>query len=139
MLGQLDDYSMYLSPDNLAAFHEDVDLQFAGIGIDLGIDPKTKELSPQPRGKLAGRRRPAFSPAIESCESARPAPPGIALSAKTRQTAQKSVSARLVSVAHKSWQENHPLMTGLSGTREVIPFRERLLIDNVPSDWLAAP
>ena len=44
MLGQLDEHSIYLSPKKLAAFHEEVDLQFAGIGIEIAIDPKTKQL-----------------------------------------------------------------------------------------------
>ena len=44
MLGQLDDYSIYLSPKELAAFHKEVDLQFAGIGIEIAIDPETKQL-----------------------------------------------------------------------------------------------
>jgi carboxyl-terminal processing protease len=44
MLGQFDDYSTYLSPHNLAAFHKTVDLQFAGVGIEIAVDPKTKQL-----------------------------------------------------------------------------------------------
>ena len=44
MLGQLDEHSIYLSPKKLAAFHEEVDLQFAGVGIEIAIDPKTKQL-----------------------------------------------------------------------------------------------
>jgi carboxyl-terminal processing protease len=48
MLGQLDDYSVYLSPKKLPAFHKEVDLQFAGIGVDIVMDPKTKELTVAP-------------------------------------------------------------------------------------------
>ena len=44
MLGQLDDYSIYLSPEGLADFEKEVDLQFAGIGIEIAIDPETKQL-----------------------------------------------------------------------------------------------
>lgn len=44
MMSQLDRNSRYLSPTRLKEFHEDVDLQFAGIGIEVGIDPKTKDL-----------------------------------------------------------------------------------------------
>jgi carboxyl-terminal processing protease len=44
MLDQLDDHSIYLSPAHLKKFHEQVDLQFAGVGIEPAIDPKTKEL-----------------------------------------------------------------------------------------------
>lgn len=44
MVGQLDDHSEYLSPSDLKNFHEDVDLQFAGVGIEIGLDSKTKEL-----------------------------------------------------------------------------------------------
>jgi carboxyl-terminal processing protease len=44
MLRQLDDYSAYLSPKDMTAFHETVDLQFAGVGIEVAIDPKTKQL-----------------------------------------------------------------------------------------------
>jgi carboxyl-terminal processing protease len=44
MMDQLDKNSKYFSPARLKEFHEDVDLQFAGVGIEIGIDPKTKEL-----------------------------------------------------------------------------------------------
>jgi carboxyl-terminal processing protease len=65
MMDQLDKNSKYLSPALLKEFHEEVDLQFAGVGIQIGIDPKTKDLkvlspvanSPAARaGILAGDR-----------------------------------------------------------------------------------
>lgn len=65
MLGQLDDYSTYISPRDLPEFQEIVDLQFAGVGIEVAIDPTTKQLmvlspvqnSPAARaGILAGDR-----------------------------------------------------------------------------------
>jgi carboxyl-terminal processing protease len=65
MLHQLDENSTYLSPEDVVAFHEEVDLQFAGIGVTTIIDPKTKQLrviSPVPNspasraGILAGDR-----------------------------------------------------------------------------------
>jgi carboxyl-terminal processing protease len=45
MLGQFDENSVYLSPKDLAALNEALDLQFAGIGItSLSVDPKTRQL-----------------------------------------------------------------------------------------------
>jgi carboxyl-terminal processing protease len=44
MMDQLDKNSKYFSPARLKEFREDVDLQFAGVGLEIGIDPKTKEL-----------------------------------------------------------------------------------------------
>jgi carboxyl-terminal processing protease len=43
MLSQFDDNSRYFSPAEFKSFNEEVDLEFGGIGIDLIIDPKTKE------------------------------------------------------------------------------------------------
>ena len=44
MLSQFDDYSRYLSPKDLAAFNKEIDLRFAGVGIQIAVDPKTKQL-----------------------------------------------------------------------------------------------
>ena len=101
ILGQFDDYSTHLSPDNLAAFHETIDLQFAGVGIEIAVDPKTKQpevLSPVANSpaSLAGDKLP---------RTGKTSTKGIELSAKTRKTAQKSDSARLVPVARKTRQE----------------------------------
>jgi len=65
MLSQFDEYSTYLSPEDLVAFNETIDLQFAGVGVTMAIDPKTRQLvvvspvanSPASRaGILAGDR-----------------------------------------------------------------------------------
>jgi carboxyl-terminal processing protease len=45
MLGQLDDYSTYVSPAELQAFQESFGLPFAGVGMELAIDPVTKQLT----------------------------------------------------------------------------------------------
>ena len=45
MLGQLDDYSTYISPADLPEFQESIDLQFAGVGMELALDPETKQLT----------------------------------------------------------------------------------------------
>lgn len=44
MLGRLDDCSEYIPPDELQKFHEDIDLQFGGVGMEVAIDPETKQL-----------------------------------------------------------------------------------------------
>jgi len=44
MFDRLDDYSAYVSPAELAEFHENIDLQFAGVGMEVALDPKTKQL-----------------------------------------------------------------------------------------------
>ena len=44
MVQQLDPYSNYISPDELKRFNQDVEQEFAGIGIQVQIDPKTKRL-----------------------------------------------------------------------------------------------
>jgi carboxyl-terminal processing protease len=45
MMGRLDDYSTYISPEMLAAFQEDLDKEFGGVGIEIILDPETKELT----------------------------------------------------------------------------------------------
>ena len=45
MMGRLDDYSAYISPEMLAAFQEDLDKEFGGVGIEIILDPETKELT----------------------------------------------------------------------------------------------
>lgn len=44
MLSQFDENTMYLPPQQQAAFNQALDLQFAGIGIKMILDPKTKQL-----------------------------------------------------------------------------------------------
>ena len=44
MLGQLDDYSTYISPEDLPNFQNEIDLQHVGLGIRIAIDPETKQL-----------------------------------------------------------------------------------------------
>ena len=65
MLGQLDDYSVYITPANRDKFYETIDQQFAGVGMEVALDPETKQLrvlspvfgSPAYRaGVLAGDR-----------------------------------------------------------------------------------
>jgi carboxyl-terminal processing protease len=45
MLDSLDQNSAYLTPDDLEKFEESIDLQFAGVGMELGLDPETKQLT----------------------------------------------------------------------------------------------
>jgi carboxyl-terminal processing protease len=45
MLGQLDDYSAYVRPADLPAFHESIDQQFPGVGMEVGLDPETRQLT----------------------------------------------------------------------------------------------
>ena len=45
MLGKLDDYSAYISPDNLKQFHETIDQEFGGIGVEVALDPQTRQLT----------------------------------------------------------------------------------------------
>ncbi len=45
MMGRLDDYSAYISPEMLADFQEDLDKEFGGVGIEIILDPDTKELT----------------------------------------------------------------------------------------------
>jgi carboxyl-terminal processing protease len=44
MLSQLDDYSVYITPQNRDKFYETIDQQFAGVGMEVGVDPETKQL-----------------------------------------------------------------------------------------------
>jgi carboxyl-terminal processing protease len=44
MLGNLDDYSAYISPADLQQFHEAIDQEFCGIGVEVALDPQTKQL-----------------------------------------------------------------------------------------------
>ena len=45
MMGRLDDYSAYISPEMLVEFQEDLDKEFGGVGIEIVLDPETKELT----------------------------------------------------------------------------------------------
>jgi len=45
MMSRLDEYSSYVSPDMLAEFHENLDREFGGVGIEIVIDPDTKQLT----------------------------------------------------------------------------------------------
>ena len=44
MLNELDPYSNYISPDELAGFSEDINQQFGGIGVQVEYDPQLKAL-----------------------------------------------------------------------------------------------
>ncbi len=44
VLGELDEYSGYISPQNAQQFHEDLDQEFAGVGIRMRFDPDTRSL-----------------------------------------------------------------------------------------------
>ncbi len=46
MIDRLDDpYSTFISPKNLQEFHETLDRQFGGVGMEVGVDPKTGQLT----------------------------------------------------------------------------------------------
>lgn len=44
MVGELDEYSNYIPPADLDQFHEDLDQQFGGVGMEVGIDPLTRRI-----------------------------------------------------------------------------------------------
>ncbi|MAG93073.1 MAG: peptidase S41 [Planctomycetaceae bacterium] len=44
MVHELDQYSNYISPEELARFNQSVEQQFGGIGIQVQIDPTTRRL-----------------------------------------------------------------------------------------------
>ena len=44
MVGQLDDYSAYITPADLQQFHETIDQEFGGLGIEVTLEPQTKQL-----------------------------------------------------------------------------------------------
>ena len=45
MTSRLDPYSEYISQADLAAFNEEVDQKFGGVGMEVNVDPKTKQLT----------------------------------------------------------------------------------------------
>ena len=45
MLGRLDQYSSFISPDEVTRFNQDVEKQFGGIGIQVHIDPRNGRLT----------------------------------------------------------------------------------------------
>src|SRR5579872_7289746 len=45
MMEELDPYSNYISPDDLARFNVQVEQEFSGIGIQVTIDPHSKRLT----------------------------------------------------------------------------------------------
>lgn len=44
MVDKLDEYSAYVSPDDLKAFHETIDQEFGGVGMEVALDPQTKQI-----------------------------------------------------------------------------------------------
>ena len=44
MLGQLDKHSIYLAPDKLEGFYEEIDQQFGGVGMMVAVDPGSRQL-----------------------------------------------------------------------------------------------
>src|SRR4051812_28244720 len=50
MLEKLDPYSNYISPDDLVRFNSQVEQEFGGIGIQVGLDPqgRLQVLTPLP-------------------------------------------------------------------------------------------
>ncbi len=45
MLGKLDDYSAYISPADLQNFHETIDQEFGGVGVEVALDSETKQIT----------------------------------------------------------------------------------------------
>lgn len=45
MVDRLDEYSSYIPPKALDAFQEAIDQQFGGVGMEIGIDPKTRQMT----------------------------------------------------------------------------------------------
>ncbi|MDB5335514.1 MAG: C-terminal processing peptidase-3 [Planctomycetaceae bacterium] len=48
MLSRLDPYSNYISPDDLSRFNSQVEQEFGGIGIQVGLDPQNRLLVQTP-------------------------------------------------------------------------------------------
>lgn len=44
MLGQLDEHSVYITPAERDEFFETIDQQFAGVGMEVALDPDAKQL-----------------------------------------------------------------------------------------------
>ena len=44
MMDELDPYSSYIDPEQLAQFNAEIDQQFGGIGVEVSMDPKTERL-----------------------------------------------------------------------------------------------
>ena len=55
MLDKLDDNSTYITPADLQEFHQSIDLEFEGVGMEVALDPQTKQL--MVLSPLAGSRR----------------------------------------------------------------------------------
>ena len=45
MVGRLDDYSAYITPADLQEFHETIDQEFGGVGMEVALEPQTKQLT----------------------------------------------------------------------------------------------
>jgi carboxyl-terminal processing protease len=44
MLSELDPYSSYISPEDLARFNQAVEQEFGGVGIEVGVHPQTRRI-----------------------------------------------------------------------------------------------
>ena len=45
MVGRLDDYSAYITPADLQEFHESIDQEFGGVGMEVALEPQTRQLT----------------------------------------------------------------------------------------------
>jgi carboxyl-terminal processing protease len=45
MIGDLDPNSVYITPAELQEFNQSIDLQFEGVGMEVAMDPETKQLT----------------------------------------------------------------------------------------------
>ena len=63
MVSDLDENSTYITPEEVRDFHQRIDMQFEGVGMEVALDPETRQLkvlSPLPgspaylAGVLAG-------------------------------------------------------------------------------------
>jgi carboxyl-terminal processing protease len=64
MMRRLDDYSAYISPEIIAEFQESLDREFGGVGIEIILDPETKQL--MVASPLVGT--PAFEAGIRAAD-----------------------------------------------------------------------
>ncbi|MFM7739361.1 MAG: S41 family peptidase [Planctomycetota bacterium] len=126
MLESLDEHSMYFSGAQYRAFEEDMQQEFGGVGMFVGVDPRTKELvvvAAMPNTPAAKAGLASGDVILEIS--------GVSMLGKSREDAVEKMRG----------PKGKPVVLQIrrdGETREVTLIRDSITTDSVQGDWLHA-